>query len=189
MFDTVPEPLRETNEKLIPYLRSTQAKTFFSPELMLGKDKKCYLTDPCLRTGHPVSACQFKIYKNLVNWMIDATKSNLINPIIPAAQYAIAIEVKSDNLVDSWLEIQFDESRRHTVHLQNAKKQDGAYYVIPKSFIAATIVGLGNTIDAAEKEIHKTLESFSCEGMHYDLNSLEKIKETMKQGKSVGINF
>ena len=110
-------------------------------------------------------------------------------PIESTKKYGIALEIKSDQLDDGWLEIQFDEKRRHTVHLQCARKVKDAYYVIPKSFIAATVVGLGNTLEEAEKEIHKTLETFSCAGMAYDLNSIEKIKETMKKGATCGINF
>jgi hypothetical protein len=156
---------------------------------MLGEDGKAYLTDPCLRTGHPVSSVQLRIYKNLCNYIILAAHSEMNTPIKPTHKYGIALEIKSDQLDDGWLEIQFDEKRRHTIHLQCARKVKDAYYVIPKSFIAATIVGLGNTIEEAEKEIHKTLESFSCAGMSYDLNSIEKVKETMKKGKDCGIDF
>lgn len=189
VFIEVPRPLRSTNEKLSPWLRSCQAKTFFSPELMLSKDGKAFLTDPCLRTGHPVSAVQLKLYGNLCEYMIAAVLNKPLPAIKPTLQYGIALEIKSDQLDDSWLEVQFDEKRRHTVHLSCAQKRDGAYYVIPKSFIAATIVGLGDTIEAAEKEVAKTLESFSCDGMHYDLKSIQDIKQTMKKGPSCGINF
>ena len=190
IYQEVPKCLEETNKKLTPYMRSCNAKTFFSPELMLGEDGKAYLTDPCLRTGHPVSAVQLRIYKNLCDYIIRMTKgTNPIMAIECSHKYGIALEIKSDQLDDGWLEIQFDEKRRHTIHLQCARKVKDSYYVIPKSFIAATVVGLGDTVEEAEKEIYKTLESFSCAGMSYDLNSIEKIKETMKKGKNCGIDF
>jgi hypothetical protein len=188
IMDEVPKCLQEINTKLVPYLCSTSAKTFFSPELMIGKDGKCYLTDPCLRSGHPVNAVQLDLYKNLCPYILAATTGANI-PIIARAKYGIALEIKSSNLTEGWLEIQFDESKRKNIHLQCARKVKDKYYVIPHSFIAATIVGIGNTLDEAEKEIRETLKSFSCDGMYYDINSIEKIKQIMKKGVTVGIKF
>lgn len=193
IFDKVPKQLQATNDKLAPFLRSTGAKTFFSPELMLTEEGKAYLTDPCLRTGHPVSACQLDVYGNLTKVMIDAawgTKSlKEIGDIKPTHQYSLALEIKSDLLGDSFLEIQFDEKQRKNLHLQNAMKRGDKYYVIPHSFIAATIVTCGDSIEDCEKQLKKVLESFGCNGMYYDLNSIEKIKQTMKKGKDCGIDF
>ena len=190
IMDKVPDILQPTNDALKTYLRSCKAKCFFSPELMIGEDKKAYLTDPCLRTGHPVSACQLRVYGNLCDYIINNVYEMELHDIIePTHTYAIALEIKSTDLEDSWLEIQFDPKERKNVHLQNARQVGDSYYVIPKSFIAATIVGLGNTVEEAEKSIAKTLESFSCSGMYYTLEAIQNIKSTMKKGKSVGINF
>lgn len=189
IMEEVPVLLQSTNDKLSSYLRSCQSKTFFSPELMIGKDGKAYLTDPCLRTGHPVSAVQFRIYSNLCDYIIAAALNKPLPKIVASSQYGIALEIKSTELDDSWLEVQFEEKHRNRVHLQNCQKKDDAYYVIPKAFIAATIVGLGNSIADAEKQIHEVLDGFSCNGMYYDLTSIEKIKKTMVKGKNVGIDF
>jgi hypothetical protein len=191
----IPDILQVGNDKLAPYLKTTEAKTFISLETMIGKDGKAYITDPCLRTGHPVNAVQLRLYENICQFIVLSSKGlgkvhgSGTATIQYTKQYGIALEVKSTELDDSWLEVQFDEERRHTVHLQCAMQQDDAYFVIPKAFIAATIVGLGDTLEQAEKEITKTLESFSCQGMYYDLNSITKIKETMKKGEKYGIKF
>jgi hypothetical protein len=191
IFNTVPPILQYTTDALTPFLRSCQAKTFFSPEGFITKDKKFILSDPCLRTGHPVSSVQLKIYGNLCEYMCRAALNNLPEGFLikPTHTYGIALEIESEALDDSWLEVQFDPKRRKNVHLQCARQDGDAYFVIPKAFLAATIVGLGNTIEAAEKEVHDTLKDFSCEGIHYDLDALNGIKEQMKLGKTVGINF
>lgn len=195
MFNELPKPLQETNNKLAPFLRSSGAKTFFSPELMLTEKGKALLTDPCLRTGHPVSASQLDIYKNLCEYIIQSTLNSekpypVVDKIIkPTYQYSLALEIKSTSLEDSWLEIQFNPKHRYNIHLQNAMKRGDKYWVIPKSFIAAIIVTCADSIEDCEKQLHKVLDEFSCAGMYYDLNSINKIKAKLKKGASVGINF
>lgn len=189
IFTTIPPLLEPQNLSLAPYFKTCSTKQFISLESMVTKDKKVYLTDPCIRTGHPVNATQLKIYSNLTDFIIKGAILNTCIPIKPCASYAIALEVRSTAIDDGFLEIQFNPKHRDNLVLQNCIKRGNKYYVIPKSFIVATIVTWGNSLALCESQLHTILKDLSVVDMFYDLSSIEKIKEKMKKGKELGIEF
>ena len=185
----IPDLLKPCHEKLSPFLKEWQAKTAVSIEGMIAKDGQFFPTDPCLRFGHPVSSVQLCIFSNLCEWIVAAANGENI-PIKTESKWGAAIEIKSDCLEENWVEVMFPDKLRPYVKLQNAKKEKGCYYVVPKSFLAATAVGLGDTLKEAIETCLEVADQVECDGKHLDIDSLHCLRdETIPAAKEAGIPF
>jgi hypothetical protein len=190
VFCKAPKIVSTVNDKLASFFRSKQTRSIYSTEIRIGKDGKGYLIDPCVRAPHPPLAAELEVYKNFPEAIIQAATKGTILPLEPVAKYVCAVEVKSDWVEDHWCELCFDPQLRKQIKLQQACKIGGKYYALPGSFVVATIVGMGPSIERAEANCIKAVEAFHCRGMTYDLDSLRKIRqENIPAGLEFGIEF
>src|ERR1035437_10221407 len=184
----IPEPLCVVNDALEDYFTDLETSSLFSTEIRIGKDGKGYLIDPCIRAPHPPLAVELEMYGNFADLVTGANDTNNVPDMLD--QYGCAVEIYSSESSEHWLRLDFDYKYRDQIKLQQACMIDGVFYSLPGSFIVATVVGTSSTVDKAIAECCKALETFKCEGMHHDINSLHKIKDVMiPAGEKKGIKF
>lgn len=189
-FGKTPKIMADVDDKLAPYFKSTQAKTFWSNELRFTEAGKAYLLDPCVRTGHPVIEGELEMFKNLPQCIVNCALKDKVLPFEPAAKYVAIINVRSESLADDWTKVSFPKDQRRFVKLQNAKCMKGEYWVTPKSFLACAAVGLGNTPKEAISKAKDLAGEIECDGKHYDAGALDKLlEESVPAGEKLGINF
>lgn len=185
----LPDAIRSVNTKLSPYL--AQAKTFFSTELRIAKDKKGYLIDPCIRCPHPPMAAELCAYDNIASIVIEGTKSNhLISPN-PICKYVVAIMVESTWTENYWAEVKFPSAIRRNIKLSKAYRDDaGRYWALPGQTTVATCVGTGQSIEQALSNAKKVVEQVKVKGGSFNIHAVEELANTVvPQGKKLGIQF
>lgn len=190
-YDELPEPIRLVNEKLKPVFKKfSPIRSFFSTEIRVGKDKKPYLIDPCVRSPMPVpTAIHLEIWDNISDFLVNAAEGKMIE-LKPKAKYGAGICFESDWAGNHWTEIKFDEKYRDFIKLRMACKIDGRYYALPGFTSLGSVVGLGNTIQEAIDNVKKVADTLEVKELNYSISGLENIvKEDIPEGKKYGIEF
>jgi len=185
----LPPAIKEVNTKLAPFFRATKARTIFSTEIRVGKDRKGYLIDPCVRAPMPVpSAIEIEIYKNFSDIILNAAEGKMIKPQ-PIAKYGVGVSLESEWAENHWLEITIPEEIRQWVKLRMAVKLENKYYAAPGFTSICSVIGLGNTIDEAAEKCKKRVEMVDAYMLDKDTSGIDKIKEIIDEGRKYGINF
>jgi len=175
----MPAAIRTVNEKMAPVLARYDYRSFWSTELR-GK----YLIDPCPRQASPAGECIQEISKNLVERIWAGAEGEVVEPV-PTAQFAAQVLMVSDEVENAPLPIDVPEKNKQWVKLYNSSIDDkGQEWVSPsanKMSELGSIVGLGDTPDAARKACESHCEGIQADGLEIHLDELG---EAMKELKS-----
>jgi hypothetical protein len=173
-YSALPKDIRNVNEKLAPVLASYDYRCFWSTELR-GK----YLIDPCPRQASPAGECIQEINLNLSERIWAAAEGEVVEPK-PAAKYAAQVIIVSDEVENGSLPIDIPEKNRQWVKLYNsARGENGQEWVAQtptKMSELGSVVGLGDTPDAAVKACEDHCEGIECMGLEIHLDELEEAK-------------
>lgn len=150
----------------------------------------------CFRAPMPVpSAIHLEIWENISDFIINAAKGKLI-PLKPKAIYGVGVNFESSWAQEHWVALP-DEIKnpevRPFVKLRMACVIDGKYYSLPGFQSLGSVIGLGDTIQEALDNCKKNIEKSGIDKIKevtYTLSGLEEIiKETIPEGRKVGIDF
>lgn len=188
-LDRIPDGAMKILGKLEPFFKQHGTASCFSPESMVDKHGDWFLSDPCVRCGHPITAAQLVAVENYADIILAGTEESTTLGR-SAAPYVAALVISSDWSTHHWTEIKIDPKVRHLVKLQRAYAKDGHYYALPGQAIVATAVGLGDTVDEAIDAAGDVASKVHCKDMDYNLNALVKLRdETIPEGEKRGIRF
>lgn len=186
--EKLPPAIKRVNDAFSLYLKD--CKSLVSYEIRVDKKGNGYLIDPCIRAPHPPLAVELEIYDNFASIVTEGTLHNANIRAKTAAPYGAAIEIRSDWIDSHWTEISFPKELRSSVKLQNACCVDGHYYVLPHSFIACTVIGLGQTPQDAIAAATEAANEVKLRGKQYDNGALKKLlEEVVPEGEQHGIPF
>lgn len=178
-YGALPKDIRNVNEKLAPILRQYDYRCFWSTELR-GK----YLIDPCPRQASPAGECIQEINLNLSERIWAAAEGEVVEPN-PAARYAAQVIIVSDEVENGSLPIDIPEKNKQWVKLYNsARDANGQQWVAQtptKMSELGSVVGLGDSPDAAVKACRDHCEDIQCMGLEIHLDELEEAKKELAQ--------
>jgi|SRR5882724_1621570 len=187
--DKMPAAFKDITEKLSTLFKHENTSSLVSFESRITKDKKSYLIDPCIRAPHPPLAVELEIFTNFAKLVTEGALGKA-TPIKHTYPYGAAIEIKSSWVDTHWCELSFPAKYRPLVKLQKACMVDGKYWALPGSFVIATCVGFGDTMEEAAKTAKKVAGEFKAEGLYYDAASLDElVNKKVPEGKTYGIDF
>lgn len=184
-----PTPIHNITKNLLPLFKSYDSSSLVSFEVRIDEAHKGYLIDPCIRAPHPPLAVELETFTNFAEIITNGAKGNAI-AVKSSAKYGAAIEIKSDWVLNHWTHLDFPQANRQLIKLQKACCVNGRYWALPGSFVVATCVGTGQTMQAAADQAMKVASEFRCKGMYYDEASLQcLIDKTIPEGIEYGIPF
>lgn len=187
--DELPQTLREINAGFAPEFRKFDTNFFFSIEFKMDKDRVPYPIDPTIRLAAPgTSAIQLEAIDNYTHVVYGLATGKKISPIIKEKYWA-AVAGDSPVADKRWLNVSVPEKIRRWVKFRMAVKHSGEYYACPGFPSICTVLGSGNTIDAAISQVKERCEEVKASSLAFDVSGLDKLKESINNGKKIGINF
>ena len=189
-YKDVPEPIKIINDKLAPYFNKFKTRSFFSTEIIIDKDNNPYLIDPTVRMPMPVgSAIMIELYKNLAEFIWEASAGNII-PLEPIAKYSAGVCLDSDHANETALNVEIkDSSIRPFVKFRMMMMNGDNYYAVKGFSSICSIIGFGDTIDEAIKQVKDRVDKVSAIELDHDTSGLDSVKEELAKMNKQGISF
>jgi phosphoribosylamine-glycine ligase len=185
----LPEALSWVNDGMAKEFQKSKTKFFFSMEMKIGKDRAPYVIDPTIRLAAPgTSAIQTEAIQNYTEVIYGLATGQKVIPIIKEKYWA-AVAGESSHAEKRWLNVEVPKELRQWVKFRMAAKKGSEYYACPGFPSICTILGSGNTIDAAINQVKERSKEVKASGLHFDTHGLDDIVKDVNEGKLLGINF
>lgn len=191
-YKTLPPQVRDVTDKLGPIFKECGYRGHYSNEIIISKDKRGFLIDNTCRNGQPPSSLMLEMYTNYseIVWEV----ANGIYPNIQyEKQWGVQLIIKSDMAESQPSPIIIPEEVRQFVKIKNLTiDEDGTYYYSPfgmKMKEIGAVIGMGNTIDEAEKNAKMVSEAIEGMDIHVKTDSIDKAKKSIDKLNKAGINF
>ena len=185
----LPSLLRIVNYGFSPEFKKFDTRFFFSVEFKVDKDRIPYPIDPTIRLAAPgTSAIQLEAIKNYTEVIYGLATGKKVTPVIPIKYWAACCG-DSSRAEKRWLNVDFPASLRKWVKFRMAVRREGKYYACPGFSSICTVLGSGDTVDEAINQVKERSEQVKATGLSFDVSGLDKIKESIKKGESLGLHF
>ena len=187
-YDNLPGFIKESNKPLTEIMKELKpTSSFFSTEIIVGKDKKPYLIDPTVRCPAPVgSAIYSELYKNLADILWFGAEGEVVEPETIKAKYVAGMAYDSDWAQDHELEVEFPLEVADKVKMRMAYGKNNKIYAAPGFSSILSVVGFGETIDEAVADARKSASKVKGYGLNTG-DKLDKIAEEIKEAEKDGI--
>lgn len=185
----LPTAIEQVNNAVAPLLRGANARGFLSLELRIGKSKRPFLLDPCLRCGSPPSEAYAELFTNWADVIWAGAAGDMVD-LKPAAKYAAQLILKSDWAKDNWLAIDVPKGVRRFVKLHNHCRLEDIDYVVPTGIAQiGGVIGLGDTLEEAIRECHENAEAVKAYELDYAEDAFQDCMEAIEEGTKYGIDW
>jgi len=187
--EELPDAAMWVYEGFAPEFKKNKTRFFSSFEFMIGKDKLPYVIDPSIRLAAPgVASIQTELIENYSEVVYGLAVGKMVVPRM-RHKYAVAAAMESSAAEKTWVNISIPKEIRQWVKLRMAVKVRGEYYAVPGMDSLGTILGFGNTIDAALGLVKERAEMVKGKRLSTNVNDLEKLKKSIADGVACGIDF
>jgi hypothetical protein len=192
-IDDLPEPIKETAVKLIPYLKDVDYRGAISNEGRIGKDTdgKMAVIDYCSRWFYPGSA-MYTIKDLIGNYseIIEEVAKGEDVKIDVKYPYAFAITLETNEALKNWVDIRFKSEYKNRIRFRIACQKNDIYWAVPGFESVVTIVGVGDSPEEAIDDAFKVYEEsgISAFALSKPVDK-EVILEVLDGGKKYGIKF
>jgi len=180
-YSSLPENVREVNDKLSPILKREGHRGFISTEIRETKDGRAYLIDPCQRAGSPPSELYQNLIGNLGEVIWYGAQGLMIEPEY-TDKWGAEVLLISEWADTHWQHVKFPEEFADNIKLRNFCVIDGETFVIPQNAGApeiGAVVATGPTAAAAIKECKRIAEMVDGYSIEKPIEALDKAKEEL----------
>ena len=185
----IPEPLRKVDEGLSKVLKKLNYRFFYSTEVIVTKNKKGYLIDPCIRLAAPVvSALQTEIIENYSEVVWGLATGEKILPKYKA-KYGGGVAFESEWAQNHWVKVSFPQEIRQWVKFRMAMKFNNSYYAVPGFTSLCSIVAIGNTPEEVFEQVKERANHLKAYLIEKNLSGIENLKKILKEAHQYGITF
>jgi len=185
----LPTSLQRVLEKLTPVLREMNYQGAISLEFKIPKTREPYLIDFCCRFPYPLSAVYTLAIKNYTEVITNIALGKLVNLDIQS-KYIACLPLNSSKAEKRWVKLDFDEKLRDKIKIRMACKVSDNYYGVRGMETVFVLVTEGDDIDKIIKELSELSDKVNAPSLNKDVvGGLNFIKEDIKKGYSLGINF
>lgn len=187
--EELPFVLKDGMDKLKPILKKLDYRACISTEIKCIDKKTSYFLDITCRLPNPLCA----IYNQYIeNWTDVVNAVGLKKDIRLKIKYKYfgSLPLNSYHNKDYWLKIDVDDKDRDHIKFYCISKNDGKYYSVRGTEKAAIIVYAGNTVDEVIEGLKKYSKKVNAFGLDTEgIDGIDRIKDIIKNGKALGINF
>jgi hypothetical protein len=190
-YKDMAEPIRIVNEALAKVLNYYQYRNFISLEFRVTKDGTPWVIDPCCRAGSPPSELQMLMYGNLAEIMWHGADGEVVDPE-PTGKWGAQCMMVSQWATKNWQAIDFPKEIRENVKLHYPAVINGRYYNVPQDFLSESIgavVAVGDTMDAAIKEVKKLAEQVRGYYVEIPVECFDDGQKELKTLKEFGLSL
>lgn len=192
-YQTLPAAIKTITDKLGPIFKDCGYRGHYSNEIIISKDKRGFLLDNTCRVGQPPGSIMMEMYTNYseIVWEV-------ANGIFPNIQYenawGVQLIIKSDMAENQPAPIIIPEEVRSFVKIKNLSfDEDGTAYYSPlggmKMREIGACVGLGATIDEAEKNAKQVAKSIEGLDIYVKTDAIDKAKKSLEKLSKAGVPF
>ena len=189
----MPEPIRLVNQAIAPALGPDGygARGNMATEIRWGRERKPYLTDPCLRLGSPSNELLQALIANWAEIFWEGAGGILVKPKV-VAKYGTVAMAYTESSGSHWEPVFYDKKLEPWVKLRNPlRMSDGRNYAVPQGGPqnVAGIVGIGDTL--FESFIHCAEHAKQVRGdrLEIGLKAFIDALDTVRTGEKFGIRF
>lgn len=188
--ETMPEQVREYNDKISDTMKKYKYRNFMSTEIRVDKAGNGYMIDPANRLGSPPSELYTSMFKNLADIIWEGSGGKCIDPVVDE-EYGIEVMLSSKWADNNWQPISFPEEIRSYIKLRNLAMINGDYYVVPQgsghSEIGA-IISTGKSFEEAKEKIKEYAEKISSFDLTINVDAIDDAEEEFdKLKKFIGV--
>jgi hypothetical protein len=188
-YNKIHKSFREFDKKIAPILEQYNYRSFYSPEMRIGKDQKAIMIDLCARSPSPPNELYQVFYKNLADIIWQGANGTCIDPD-PISKWGVEILIHSDWATKNWQPVSIPKQYKDFVKLRNAVQIEGKLYAMPQVGEMpeiGSIVGYGNTLDAAKKMALEIAESVDGYYIRIPKESLDDADKEIEKAKEMGV--
>lgn len=192
-YKRLPEQIRLVNDGLSPVFKDMGYRAQYHNEIIISKDKKGFLIDNTCRCGAPPTSIMLEAYSNYSEIVWEVAHGRM--PKIEFEyQWGVELVIKSDTAEHQESPIVVPDENKKFVKIKNlAINEKGIWYHIPQGVKQlkeiGSVVGLGNTMQAAIKKAKEVAESIEGFDTYVKMESLDSASESLGELKKAGINF
>lgn len=188
--DELPVPLEETLSAFQPLFKKMGYRGALSTEEKIVSEKEHYFLDACMRLPNPLSALYPVVIGNWAEAVYKIGKGEEVELDVKH-KYVGAYGLTSLNAMDNYIKVNIDPKHRDSVRYQMvAGRKDNCNYSVPGWPIVAILTAGGNSVDEVLTKLKESVKYVDAHQIEKDgLDSIDIIKDVIKQGEKVGIPF
>lgn len=181
-------PLRETMDSFIPLLKKLDYRGAISTEEKIVSKEKHYLLDWCSRLLIPGGTI-YLLAKNWGEFVHSVGLKEDVKLDIPY-KYCGTFSLKSKDLVDDYQWLDIKKGHKDSVRIVQPCMVKDLYYAIKGGDEVCTLTVGGNSVDEVIYKLKEAKDFVDCDGLDKDpLNGIDTVKDIIKQGQKLGIDF
>jgi hypothetical protein len=186
-YNNLPEGVRFINDKLAPVMKSFGFQGFFFTEAIEDEDDVPHLIDTTCRIASPAGEAWMELVSN-VGPIIDAGANGELVEQEQAAKYAVQVALRSEFVLENWLELMIPSDVRPWIKLGNSyQKTKKIEAIAPQggyesAFAAA--VGVGDTLEEAKEMCMENALQVAGNGFEvcFDESALDNAIRVLEEG-------
>lgn len=189
-YRELPEQVRHVNDVFGPVLAEHGYRSFFSTEVRITDDDKCFFIDPTCRAGSPPSQVMTEMIANYSEVIWYGANGVMVNPE-SAARFGVQALCKTDQDQDCWTYVKLKGDLDRWLKSRNTIGFKGmlAYPSVDHhAECEAWLVGIGDTLAEAIKHLQHNTKMLP-DNMSCDCLSLVDLLKEIENAEEKGMEF
>lgn len=190
-YKDLPKEVTEYNNAMAPTFKKWGYRGFVSSELRIGKDRKAYMIDACMRSASPPNELYQNMFSNLGEIFWYGAEGVVVDPVIDG-KYGVEVMIHSAWADKNWQQVEFPPEYRKNIKLRNLAVINGQYYAVPQSVglpEIGAIVASADTLEAAIKKVKDIAETVKGYYLEVKIDAIDTALEEFKKLESFGIKI
>ena len=188
-IEELPISLYETMDSFKPLFAKMNYRGAFSTEEKIVDKEHNYFIDACCRLPNPLSALYPVMIENWAEVVYKVGKGEAVELDIKH-KYVGAFGLSSLAAKDNYVKVEIDPKYRDKVRYQMVCGGKNGNYSCPGWEVVAILVAGGDSVDEVLEGLKEASKGVDAHFLDKDpLEGIHMIKDVIKKGKSVGIEF
>lgn len=189
--DKKPVILTQSTESLAAFFKKVFARGGYSNEIRIDKKGVGYLIDPTPRLPSPPHAT---IMANIIGFgdMMWKIANGIVPEIKTKYKFVAELMLYTDEAKEEWVPVLVPDEIKDYVHFKYALRVNDMWYSVPNVYqqdIIGSVVAGADTLEEAIELVKKRADMIKAEGLHYNVESMDKALQEIKKGEAYDIKF
>lgn len=188
-YAKLPDPLKEINKAIAPYLKKVGYRNFIATEVRVGEDGKSYFIDPTFRMPGQTGEHMTETCTNLAEVIWAGANGEHVEPLyncLFVAEATMAFTGDSNH----WRSLEVPKAAARWTKLYHYCEMDGVAHFPPRdSDELGVIIGTGNTINSAIKAVNRNFEAFSDQPVSIKAEGFASLLADIHKSEAKGVEF
>lgn len=188
-YAKLPDALKQVNEAIKPYLKKIGYRNFLATEVRVAKDGTPFFIDPTFRMPGQTGEHMTETCSNLAEVIWAGAHGEHVEPKLTApfvAQATMAFTGDSNH----WRSLEVPEKVARWTKLYHYCELDGVAHFPPRdSDELGVIIGTGQTINLAIKNLNKNFEAYDGQPVSIKPEGFAKLLSDIQKSEAKGVEF